>query len=114
MALDLVVVDEIEPTTVTNKPSVEVSHKAPPTPVQRAEIVKENTDVEAPADDLLIKALKAWVKKLVQSDDAGLKKLATDISLKTDKFTKEISKKTCEALINACKNKYGEVYGYEV
>lgn len=115
MALDLVVVDEIEPSTVANKPTVEVAtHKAPPTPVQRAEIVKENTDVEAPADELLIKGLKGWVKKLIQSDDANLKKLATDISLKTDKFTKEISKKTCEALINACKSKYGEVYGYEV
>jgi hypothetical protein len=115
MALDLVVVDEIEPTTISNKPTVEVAtSKMPPTPVQRAEIVKENTDVDAPADELLIKGLKGWVKKLIQSDDANLKKLATDISLKTDKFTKEISKKTCEALINACKSKYGEVYGYEV
>lgn len=115
MALDLVVVDEIEPTTISNKPTVEVAtHKAPPTPVQRAEIVKENTDVEAPADELLIKGLKGWVTKLIKSDDANLKKLATDISLKTDKFTKEISKKTCEALINVCKSKYGEVYGYEV
>ena len=115
MALDLVVVDEIEPTTISNKPTVEVTtSKMPPTPVQRAEIVKENTDVEAPADELLIKGLKGWVTKLIKSDDANLKKLATDISLKTDKFTKEISKKTCEALINVCKSKYGEVYGYEV
>ena len=115
MALDLVVVDEIEPTTVpNNKPmNIEAPFKAPPTPVQRAEIVKENTDVDSVADELLINGLKGWAKKLIQSDDADLKKLATDISLKTDKFTKEISKKTCEALIKACKDKYEEKYGYE-
>ena len=115
MALDLVVVDEIEPTTISNKPTVEVAtSKIPPTPVQRAEIVKENTDVEAPADELLMKALKKWVTKLVKSDDSDLKKFATELSLKTDKFKKEITKKQCEGLIDACKSKYGEVYGYEV
>ena len=114
MALDLVVVDEIEPTTVSNKPTVEVSNKVPPTPVKRAEIVKENTDSDGPADALLIGGLKGWVKKLVQSDDADLKKFGAEVSLKTAKFTKEISKKACEALIKACKDKYGEKFGYEV
>lgn len=114
MALDLVVVDEIEPTTVSNKQIVAVAeHKAPPTPVQRAEIVKENTEVDAPADELLINGLKGWVRKLIKSDDAELKKFAAETSLKTDKFTKEISKKTCEALIKACQDKYGEKFGYE-
>lgn len=119
MALDLVVVDEIEPTTIPNnqvKQEVkkEASNKIPPTPVQRAEIVKENTDVDAPADDLLVKSLKKWVTKLVKSDEADLKKFATEVSLQTDKFTREISKKTCETLINACKEKYEGKYGYEV
>ena len=114
MALDLVVVDEIEPSTVANKPTVEVAeHKAPPTPVQRAEIVKENTEVDAPADELLINGLKGWVRKLIQSDDADLKKFAAETSLKTDKFTKEISKKQAEVLIKTCQEMYGEKFGYE-
>ena len=107
-ALDICVIDEIEPTTVpdTQKVSTTISApKAPLTASERAETAKEIVAADEPASELQIKGLKALMKKLGATNDADLKKVIAKIGLKTEKLTK-VTKAECEKYIGVCNKAY--------
>ena len=107
-ALDICVIDEIEPTTVpdTQKVSTTISApKAPLTASERAETAKEIVAADEPASELQIKGLKTLIKKLGNTKDADLKKVIAKIALKTEKLTK-ITKAECEKYIGVCNKAY--------
>ena len=102
MAMDIVESDEIEARTGMIAPEAKVAPspalKAPVAPEKREEIKKELTDAEGNADELMLNALKAAVKKLRAlggHDDQCIK-----IAMATKAFT-TVSKTECESLINA-------------
>lgn len=104
MALDIVEADSIDGTL--DKPKEEPVKKEekpkakPKTAAERKEITKELTDPEAPADELLLKALKKACADLVKlnPDDEKLTGFVKTLGEKTEKFTK-ISKDQAEKLI---------------
>ena len=109
-ALDICVIDEIEPTTVpdTQKASTTISApKAPPTASERAETAKEIVGADEPASKLQIDGLKKLMTKLGNTKDADLMKVIAKIGLKTEKLT-EVSKAECEKYINVCNAAYAK------
>ena len=98
IALDVVESDEMEAMTGMGSPSEATAPapKPPAAPEKREEIKKELTEPEANADDLLLNALKAAVKKLRTL--GGHEDQCIKIAMDTKAFT-TVSKSKCEALI---------------
>ena len=107
-ALDICVIDEIEPTTVpdTQKVSTTISApKAPLTASERAETAKEIVAADEPASELQIKGLKTLMKKLGKTEDEKLRAIISKIGLDTKNLTK-ITKAECEKYIGVCNKAY--------
>ena len=107
-ALDICVIDEIEPTTVpdTQKVSTTISApKAPLTASERAETAKEIVAADEPASELQIKGLKILMKKLGKTEDEKLRAIISKIGLDTKNLTK-ITKAECEKYIGVCNKAY--------
>lgn len=107
-ALDICVIDEIEPTTVpdTQKASTTISApKAPLTASERAETAKEIVAADEPASELQIKGLKTLMKKLGKTEDEKLRAIISKIGLDTKNLTK-ITKAECEKYIGVCNKAY--------
>lgn len=105
LVLDIIESDGIDPNIgatsddeETPAPAPKPAKKQPVTAEKRQEIKEELTDTEAPANELQIKALKAALKKLMETDPEQEEFVQT-IAVKTESFTK-LTKEACEQLIN--------------
>lgn len=108
LALDLCVIDEIEPTTVpdTQKVSTTVSApKAPLTANERAETAKEIVGAEDPASALQIDGLKKLMTKLGKTGDSTLRAVIAKIGVETTNLT-NVTKAACERYIGLCNAGY--------
>lgn len=108
LALDLCVVDEIEPTTVPNTEKASVitaSPKAPLTASERVETAKEIVGANEPASELQIKGLKNLMKKLGKTGDEKLRGVIAKIGVKTTNLT-NVTKADCEKYIGVCNKAY--------
>lgn len=109
-ALDICVIDEIEPTTVPDnqKASVTISvGGAPLTASERAETAKEIVAADEPASELQISGLKKLMKKLGTTGDTKLRKLIAKIGTETTNLT-NVTKAGCEKYIKLCNKGYEE------
>ena len=89
------------PTAPETKPTI------PATPEKRAEIAKDIVDLEGPADELQIKALKTALKKLRELDPSK-EEFVQSVAVKTKGFT-EINRVKCDELLKGVQTKIAEV-----
>ena len=110
LALDLCVIDEIEPTTVPNNEKVSTIVSAPKAPLtanERAETAKEIVGADEPASELQISGLKKLMKKLGKTEDTKLRKVIAKIGTETTNLT-NVTKAGCEKYIKLCNKAYDE------
>ena len=110
LALDLCVVDEIEPTTVPDNQKVSVTTSAPKAPLtasERVETAKEIVGADEQASELQISGLKKLMKKLGMTGDMTLRKVIAKIGTETTNLTK-VTKAGCEKYIKLCNKAYDE------
>jgi len=100
IALDIVEHDDVDSgdLEIRQAKAEEADKKRPVSEEKKQEIKKELTNTDAPADKLQIKGLKNALKTLLELDP-GKKEFVTEITLKTEKFTK-LTKSQCEQLID--------------
>ena len=108
LALDLCVVDEIEPTTVPDNQKVSTTVSAPKAPLtasERAETAKEIVGADEPASELQISGLKKLMKKLGTTGDTKLRAVIAKIGTETTNLT-NVTKAACEKYIKLCNKAY--------
>lgn len=97
LILDVVEADAFDAESGKDAPAPKAEPKKPVSTEKREEIKQGLTALEANADELQIKALKAVLKKLKEVDSTQ-EEFIQQVAIKTEGFTK-ISKSACEQLV---------------
>lgn len=99
LMLDLTIKDEVDPgerTPIAAAPKKTAS--APATTEERKEIAKAITDSDGPANEMQMRALKAFCEKLLKADPSK-EEFIQQIAVNTKSFT-ECKRNVCEKIIN--------------
>ena len=97
LILNIIEADTIDSGENTPPSAPPATKKKPVTAEERKEIKEELTAVDAPADALQIKALKAALKKL-KDIDSSKESFIQELAVRTNKF-KTVTKDQCEKMI---------------